>query len=215
MSNQVTALANTIDITAPTQPTYTNGRALAFPDGEEPSPSSLLRYLPAIYSADPFVGRFLRIFEDVLEPISVMVDNQPYYFDPMTTPLELLDYMAIWVDMDDEGSDWPLPKRRALIAAAAALYRMRGTQAGLKKHLGIYIGAQPLVMERTNGFRLTPDARLGINTSMGENRARTITVTVAVHRPEELDQDTMRSIVEQNRPVETNFILRIVKLRRK
>jgi phage tail-like protein len=214
MSNQLSALANTVDISAPTQP-YGNGQRSLFVDGEEPEPSDLLRYLPAIYSADPFVGRFLHIFQDVLDPISVMVDNQPYYFDPMTTPLELLEYMAIWVDMDDEGQDWPLPKRRALIAAAAALYRMRGTKAGLKKHLGIYIGAQPFVMERTNGFRLDKDARIGISTSMGENRARTITVTVAVPNPEELDMDTMRSIVEMNKPVETNYLLRVIKLRGK
>ncbi|HET6261971.1 MAG TPA: hypothetical protein VFG99_06990, partial [Chloroflexia bacterium] len=74
MSNQLSALANTVDISAPTQP-YGNGQRSLFTDGEEPEPSDLLRYLPAIYSADPFVGRFLHIFEDVLDPISVMVDN--------------------------------------------------------------------------------------------------------------------------------------------
>src|SRR5215216_5434144 len=94
-------------------------------DGEEPEASDLLRYLPAIFSADPFVGRFLRIFEDVLTPVQVMVDNQPYYFDPLTAPKELLDWMGIWVDLD-EGSDWALPKKRALVDAAAVLYRMRG-----------------------------------------------------------------------------------------
>jgi len=185
---------------------------LALPPGGDAAPSTYLDFLPAIYAADPFVGRFLRIFEDVLTPISVQVDNQPYYFDPLTTPVEILEYMSYWVDMDDEGNDWTLPKRRALIAAAATLYRMRGTRAGLKKHLGIYLGTPPLIIERTNGFRLESDARLGLNTSIGENRARTFTVTIAVEKPDEIDMDTVRSIIEADKPVETGYILRLVDL---
>src|SRR5947209_17090234 len=95
-------------------------------------PSDLLKFLPAIYSADPFVGRFLRIFEDVLTPVQEMVDNQPYYFDPMTAPVDVLDYMADWVDLD-EGDDWTLEKRRALVEAAAGLYRLKGTKEGIRR----------------------------------------------------------------------------------
>ncbi len=195
----------------PVQPGYAWGerRQPLFPDGQEPEPSKYLRYLPAIYSADPFVGRFLRIFEDVLEPISIMVDNQPYYFDPMTAPLDLLEWLAFWVDMDDEADDWPLPKKRALVAAAAFIYRMRGTGTGLKKHLGIYAGEPPLIMERTNGFRLHPDARLGVNTSIGQNLARTFTVTVIVSDPQEIDADTVCELIEADKPVETSYVLRV------
>ena len=180
---------------------------------EEPEPSDLLRYLPAIFSADPFVGRFLRIFEDVLTPVQVMVDNQPYYFDPLTAPKDLLDWMAIWVDLD-EGSDWSIPKKRALVAAAAVLYRMRGTKEGIKRHLGIYAGTGglTLVNERTNGFRLVGDSRLGINTSIGEDRPQVFTVTVAVEDPGELDPDTLKAIIEADKPVETAYILRLVKV---
>jgi phage tail-like protein len=142
-----------------------------------------------------------------------MVDNQPYYFDPMTAPKELLDWMAMWVDLD-EGDDWALPKKRALVAAAPVLYRMRGTKAGIKKHLGIYAGAGglTLVNERTNGFRLDSDSRLGVNTSIGEEREHVFTVTVAVHDPDELDMDTLRGIIDADKPVETAYILRMVKM---
>jgi phage tail-like protein len=180
---------------------------------EEAEPSDLLRYLPAIFSADPFVGRFLRIFEDVLKPIQVMVDNQPYYFDPLTAPKELLDWMAIWVDLD-EGSDWTLPKKRALVNAAPVLYRMRGTTAGIKGHLSIYAGSEGLTLinERTNGFRLGGDSRLGVNTSIGEDRPQVFTVTVAVSNPKELEADTLKAIIEADKPVETAYILRLVKM---
>ncbi len=194
----------------------TNGHAAPlFPDGQEPEASSYLKYLPSIYSADPFVGRFLRIFEDVLNPVSVMVDNQPYYFDPMTSPVDLLKWLAFWVDVDDEGNDWTLPKKRALVEAAATLYRLRGTKAEIKRHLSIYTGGMQLIMERTNGFRLEPDARLGLNTSIGENRPATFTVTIAVPNPKDLDIGTMRSIIEADKPVNTQYVLRVVKLETK
>jgi phage tail-like protein len=178
---------------------------------EEIAASSLLKYLPAIYSGDPFVGRFLRIFEDVLTPVQVMVDNQPYYFDPLTAPKDLLDWLAFWVDLD-EGRDWPMPKRRALVTAAPVLYRMRGTKAGLKKHLGIYAGAANLTLinERTNGFRLDPDSRLGVNTSIGVEREHVFTVTIAVPDPDELDIDTLKSILDADKPIETSYILHVV-----
>jgi phage tail-like protein len=174
-------------------------------------PSRLLEYLPAIYSADPFVGRFLRIFEEVLNPLQEMVDNQPYYFDPMTAPVDILDYMAEWVDLD-EGDDWSLDKRRAIVEAAAGLYRIKGTKEGIRKHLGIYSGGMVLVLERTQGFRLDGDARLGLNTSIGENRPHTFSVTVVVPNPAELDVDTIRAILDADKPVDTSYVLRIIKL---
>lgn len=186
-----------------------------FPDGEEPEPSSYLRYLPSIYSSDPFAGRFLRIFEEVLDPVEVMVDNQPYYFDPMTAPQDLLEWLAFWVNIGDEGEDWVLPKRRSLVEAAAALYRLRGTRDEVKRHLGIYTGGLQLIMERTNGFRLEPDARLGLNTSIGENRPSTFTVTIAVPNPRDLDIATLQAIIEADKPVNTQYILRVVKLEMK
>lgn len=214
MSNRITELTSAISVVPaiPTGPLTNGHKPPAYGDGKEPEPSTYLDLLPAIYSMDTFVGRFLRIFEEVLDPISVMVDNQPYYFDPMTAPLDLLEYMAIWVDLDEEGEDWPLPKRRALIGATAALYRLRGTKAGLKRHLGIYAGGAPFIQERTNGFRLDPDARLGLNTSIGEERQHVFTVTIAVPDPRELDTDTLKSIIEADKPVETSYILRVVQL---
>jgi len=114
--------------------------------------------------------------------------------------------------MDDEGEDWPLERRRKLISAAPVLYRMRGTTAGISLHLGIYSAGLVLVEERTNGFRLVQASRLGINTSIGEDRPRLFTITVAVPDPENLDMDAFRAIIEADKPVDTTYILRVVKM---
>ncbi|MDQ3928726.1 MAG: phage tail protein, partial [Chloroflexota bacterium] len=124
---------------------------------------------------------------------------------------DLLDWMGVWVDLD-EGDDWPLNRRRALVAAAPSIYRMRGTRGGVKKHLSIYTGGMVLIEERTNGFRLDGDTRLGINSSIGENRPGIFTVTIAVPNPDDLDINTIRAIIEADKPVETGYILRVVKV---
>ena len=59
-----------------------------------------LKYLPAIYSEDEFFGRFLMIFESVLGPVEEMVDNLAYYFDPGTSPEELLPWLASWMEVE-------------------------------------------------------------------------------------------------------------------
>lgn len=221
MPENIRSIAGTIDPGTPQAPQIPPGpvrnghSAPAFPGGVEPEPSTYLKYLPAIYSGDGFAGRFLRIFESILGPVQVMVDNQPYYFDPMTAPVDLLNFMEVWVNLDDEADDWPMPKRRALVAAIAALYRMRGTMAGIKRHVGIYAGGMTLLQDRTSGFRLDSDARLGLNTSIGEDRPHTFTITVAVPNPRELDMETLRSIIEADKPVESSYILRVVKLEKK
>ncbi len=187
------------------------GLAAQAPPVEDIQPSSYLRLLPGIYSGDEFTGRFLRIFEDVLDPIAVMVDNLSYYFDAMNAPPDLLDWLALWVDMES-GTEWDLPRRRALIAAAVALYRMRGTKDGIKRHIGIYTGGLPLIMERTGGFSLDGDARLGLNTSIGTVRPQMFSVTVGVADPDTIDMDTLRSIIDSDKPVETAYTLRVIAL---
>ena len=83
--------------------------------------SRLLDYLPSVYREDPLMGRFLLIFESILNPLENTVDNLAYYFDPLLTPEPLLPWLATWVDLALVPA-WPL-RRRELIKSAADLYR--------------------------------------------------------------------------------------------
>src|SRR5512135_3088772 len=76
--------------------------------------SRLLRYLPGIFSDDPFLDGFLRIFESIWDPLDRQIDQLYAYFDPRLTPADFLPWLGTWVDLVlDE--NWPETRRRTLI----------------------------------------------------------------------------------------------------
>jgi phage tail-like protein len=180
----------------------------------EPVPTSLtssyLQYLPAPFHGDPFVGRFLLIFESILSPIERTIDNVATYFDPRLTPPELLPWLASWVGLElDE--NWPLAQQRQLVLWATRLYRWRGTRRALREHLRLYTGRTPLIVENFDGMRVGQDASLGVNSTLGAGGARPhwITVTVLSERPAELDERIVRQIIELEKPAHVGYTLQI------
>jgi phage tail-like protein len=174
--------------------------------------SSYLAYLPAPYQRDSFMARFLFIFESIIGPIERTIDEVARYFDPQLTPAALLPWLASWVgvELDDR---WPEAKQRALVGAAARLYRARGTRGGLREHLEIYTGHRPLIVENFDGMRLGQDAALGVNTRLGTARPHTVAVTAFVDRRNELDEQVVRRIVETEIPVHAGYTLEILEVR--
>jgi len=61
--------------------------------------STWLQYLPAIYADDEFLGRYLLIFESILNPIIWTIDNFDLYLSPDIAPQAWLQWMASWFDM--------------------------------------------------------------------------------------------------------------------
>lgn len=58
-------------------------------------------------------------------------------YDPLTCPETILPYLAWAFSVDLWKEDWPVEKKRAVVAAAPVLHRLKGTKAGLDRHLGI------------------------------------------------------------------------------
>ncbi len=172
--------------------------------------SSYLKYLPGIYSQDDFMGRFLMIFESILGPLEGMVDNVAYYFDPGTTPPELLPWLAGWVDLVlDER--WPLERRRALVKSAVQLWRWRGTRRGLKEYLRVYTGVEPKITEDCGGIPLGQNARLGWNTVLGGGHQFTFDVTLELEDPGAVNVEHLKAIIEAEKPAHAAYRLSIVK----
>jgi phage tail-like protein len=111
------------------------------------SPYPLITLLPAVYQEeDPFVARFTAGLDDVLAPVIGTLDNLEAYVDPVLAPEDFLDWLAGWVGVT-VNDNAPLPLRRATVARAAELHRLRGTVAGLRTELELLTGGTVTVTD--------------------------------------------------------------------
>jgi phage tail-like protein len=113
------------------------------------SPHPLGERLPAMYLEDSLVQRMTGAFDDILAPIFSSLDNLEAYVDPDLAPEDFLLWLGDWVGLALDES-WPVERRRAVVAAAAGLYRVRGTARGLAAYLQILTGAS-VEIEETGG----------------------------------------------------------------
>jgi phage tail-like protein len=114
-----------------------------------PSPHPLGERMPAMYLEDSFVQRLAAALDEVLAPIFSSLDNLESYFDPDLTPDDFLQWLGGWVGLALDES-WPLERRRAVLAEAVDLYRVRGTSRGLEAHLRLLTGTD-VEIEETGG----------------------------------------------------------------
>jgi len=192
-------------------------------------------YLPSIYSDEltalqeaspdeqgaPFFRRYLRGFDDAAVPMRETLDNLHRFFDAYQTPPDFLPWLATWVGivLDD---NWPEMKRRRLVREAVELYRWRGTRRGLARYLEIYAGVRPEINDKPfRGMRLGPQTRLGVdlsdpsrlheNTVLGDVPDHSFVVTIAVPDPAAVNEQTIRDIIEVQKPAHTAYVARIVR----
>jgi phage tail-like protein len=175
----------------------------------ENEPSRYLQYLPAIYSENEFMGRFLKIFEDVLTPVEQTINQIPLYFDPKLAPEEFLTWLAFWLDLVLD-QEWPAARRRRLIRHATELYQWRGTRRGLERYLEIYAGVCPIITEHFGGIQLGEESRLGVNTILGDGRAHCFTVRLELEESLAVDEEKVRAIIEAEKPAHAAYELEIV-----
>ncbi|MEA2526858.1 MAG: hypothetical protein QOF73_4085 [Thermomicrobiales bacterium] len=196
----------------------TNGRAPSA-DGYVPlwmeERSRLLSYLPGIFADGEeasFLGRYLLIFETILDSIDWTVGQLPAYFAADAAPEEFLPWLASWVGLVlDEG--WPVERRRAVLANAMELHRWRGTVRGLSEHLLLYTGVKPEIVERGSGLKLGRDSRLGHQTVLGRgDRSNHFSVILRVPDPAVFDRNRLRTVIEAQRPAHTTYALFVLPL---
>lgn len=176
-----------------------------------PQESVYLQFLPIVYRQDPFLRRFLLIFDSVLAPIERMVDSLALYTEPEMAPAEFMPWLAHWVAASLDAR-WPLDRQRALIDHAIEIYRWRGTSRGLKLHVQVYTGIAPIIQEYREGFVLGREGGLGWTTHLAPTPANPVsfTVTVPVERSARVDLAVLRQIIEEDKPAHTTYRLRVV-----
>ena len=122
------------------------GTQLATQPAGQAASSSYLGHLPAIFRQDPFLGRFLLAFEQILTGggadvagLEATISRLADYLDPMTTEPEFLPWLAGWVTLSLR-ADWDEATKRGFIQRIVPLYRLRGTREGLRSMLELYTG---------------------------------------------------------------------------
>ena len=106
------------------------------------SPHPLGAMLPAIYQEeDPFALAFTSALDEVLAPVFATLDNLHAYVDPWTAPEDFLEWVAGWVGAEVDARA-PEITRRAAVAHALTVHRMRGTVRGLVAALELLTGGQ-------------------------------------------------------------------------
>lgn len=122
------------------------------------SPWPLIENLPGLYQDDDLARELTRAFDEVLAPALGTVDNFSAYLDPALTPEDFLDWLAGWVGLlPDE--NWPIERRRAIVALAAQLYRNRGTVKGLAMHVKLFAAGEVEIVDNgAAAWSTTPEA---------------------------------------------------------
>ena len=99
--------------------------------------------LPAVFSGDEdsrsFLERFLSIFQTEWDRIEATVASSARYADPAAVPDDgSLAFLAQWFALPLEGT-WDTARRRRLLTAIRSFYPRRGTAAGLREFLAVYL----------------------------------------------------------------------------
>lgn len=183
-------------------------------------PSSLyLDFLPDTYREVDFIGRFLKIFEECLEPDVQILDSLWAYLDPMLAPETMLPFLSHWVGWD-ESQNLGIDRQRYLIKQAMQIYRWRGTRRGLRFYIHLFTGLPldehlPEAEKHINIFEITGrgfvlgEAILGNNASTGGGRPFHFVVRIRNDLQNSLDLPLIHRIIEREKPVFCTYELEI------
>jgi len=127
-------------------PPPSDGGGNGYTPGLPSDQSNWLQYLPAIYSDDEFLGRYLLIFESIMAPIVWMIDNFDLYLSPEVAPPTWLRWMASWFDLLLL-PELPIERQREITQQIGWLFMRRGTPSGLQRLLELYFDVTPEIIE--------------------------------------------------------------------
>ena len=168
-------------------------------------PSEYMQYLPSLYWKDMFLGRFLRIFEDVLSPVQNMVTGLPDQFDPSIAAPDMVNLLSEWVGTEGPAGIDPIAWRR-LVKNGMLLHRYRGTKKGMRMAIEIATGHRPFITEFSQGMVLGQDASLGHNTSLQTGIPLTFHVAFTC-RENEIDLLILRDTIQRYKPAHVVYTL--------
>ena len=158
------------------------------------SPHPLGPTLPGLYQDDPLAQRLVGAFDEVAAPVFASLDGFDAWLDPLVAPEDVLDWLAGWVGVALDQT-WPIERRRAFVASAVELFRLRGTATGLAAHVAIFTGGEVEVVESgAAGWSAKADS--GVPGSATPD----LVVRVKVRNPAAVDTARLDALVAAAKP---------------
>ena len=172
------------------------GLASPFPIGEN---------LPGLYRDDAFTQRFTAAFDEVLAGAVQVLDCFPAYLDPALAPEDFLEWIGSWVGATPDET-WPVERRRAFVASATELFRVRGTAAGLAAHVAIFTGGEVEIAEPgAAGWSREAGAAVPAGTSPD------LFIRVHVKDPKTVSASRLEALIAASKPAHVQHRVEIVK----
>jgi phage tail-like protein len=169
-----------------------------------PSPYPLIDYLPAVYADSQGAVRWTAGFDDVLASLINVIDCVHAYVDPLLAPEEFVRWLSSWFGVLLDES-WPMTAQRAVVAEAVDLFRMRGTMAGLRRHLAVVLDGD-VEIEESGGVSWSARPRPDVPDD-GEHWVR---VVVRTREPSVISEEAVAAVIRAAKPVHVAHTLEVL-----
>ncbi|GAB2708151.1 phage tail protein [Aliiglaciecola aliphaticivorans] len=135
----------------------------------------LLRRLPRVFaeqgSASDFLDRYLSLLNSNFDELEQRSDERHRLLDPLSTPFTVLPWLSALLGLELDNR-WPEIAQRQLIKEAMWLFKFRGTVAGLKRFIEIYLQRNITIIEHyqvrgLGGAFVGEDDAFGANSILG------------------------------------------------
>lgn len=117
--------------------------------------TSMIDALPAVLRADEFTAQFVGALDEVLAPIVLAIDGLGDYVDPDSAPVDFLNWLASWFDVELDPS-WSEERCRETVKRFARLQLKRGTASGLEELIEALTG-EPADIDDGGGVWISRD----------------------------------------------------------
>lgn len=105
------------------------------------APGWLADQLPRVLAEDPFLRKFMGIFEEIADGVRAEANGQENYVDPNVAPPDMVRYLGSWVDLDLPET-WPEAHQRRFVREIGPEFKWRGTKRGTAAVLEALTGAE-------------------------------------------------------------------------
>jgi phage tail-like protein len=168
------------------------------------SPIPLAELLPALLQGDGVAQQLGAAFDDALAPILSTLDNFDSYLDPALAPDDFVEWLAGWVGVAID-ENWPLDRRRELVANGAELFRRRGTVRGLAELVSLQAGVEAEVTDN-GGVSWSPVPAGPLPGSSSPS----VTVRVRIEDPDAVNLTRLESVIVAARPAHVPHRIEVV-----